>query len=124
MNRFIRELRRREVFRTAGLYVGVCWILIEVASVVLPTFDAPEWVIEVLSPRTSARDRQLKRDLYERSGVREYWHLDPASHELSCFVLAAGADAYGDPNIGVAEGISSSAVLSEIEIEWSLVFAS
>ncbi|MGI9237695.1 MAG: tetratricopeptide repeat protein, partial [Woeseiaceae bacterium] len=29
---------------TAGLYVGICWILIEVASVVLPTFDTPEWV--------------------------------------------------------------------------------
>lgn len=45
MNRFIRELRRREVFRTVGLYVGICWILIEVATVVLPTFDTPEWVI-------------------------------------------------------------------------------
>ncbi len=45
MNRFIRELRRREVFRTAGLYVGICWILIEVASVVLPTFGTPEWVL-------------------------------------------------------------------------------
>ena len=45
MNKFIRELRRREVFRTAGLYVGICWILIEVASVVLPTFGAPEWVL-------------------------------------------------------------------------------
>ena len=48
MNRFIRELRRREVFRTAGLYVGVCWILIEVASVVLPTFDAPDWAMRAI----------------------------------------------------------------------------
>jgi tetratricopeptide (TPR) repeat protein len=45
MNRFIRELRRREVFRTAGLYIGVCWILIEASSVMLPTFDAPEWIL-------------------------------------------------------------------------------
>ncbi len=44
MKRFIKELRRREVFRTVGLYVGICWILIEVASVVLPAFDAPEWL--------------------------------------------------------------------------------
>ena len=44
MKRLIIELRRREVFRTAGLYVGICWILIEVGSVVLPAFDAPEWV--------------------------------------------------------------------------------
>ncbi len=46
MKRFIRELRRREVFRSAGLYVGVCWILIEVSSVILPTFDAPEWALQ------------------------------------------------------------------------------
>jgi len=44
MKNFIRQLRRREVFRTAGLYVGICWILIEVGSVVLPVFDAPEWL--------------------------------------------------------------------------------
>ena len=44
MNKFIRELRRREVFRSIGLYVGICWILIEVASVVLPIFDAPAWL--------------------------------------------------------------------------------
>jgi tetratricopeptide (TPR) repeat protein len=48
MKRFIRELRRREVVRTAGLYVGVCWILIEAASVMLPTFDAPEWIMRAV----------------------------------------------------------------------------
>jgi len=48
MNRFIRELRRREVFRTAGLYVGVCWILIEASSVLLPTFDAPDWIMKAI----------------------------------------------------------------------------
>jgi tetratricopeptide (TPR) repeat protein len=48
MNRFIRELRRREVFRAAGLYVGICWILIEGASVVLPAFDAPEWAMKAM----------------------------------------------------------------------------
>ncbi len=48
MQRFIRELRRRAVFRTAGLYVGVCWIAIEAASVVLPAFDAPEWAMRAM----------------------------------------------------------------------------
>ena len=48
MNRFIRELRRREVFRTAGLYIGICWILIEAASVMLPTFGAPEWALRAI----------------------------------------------------------------------------
>lgn len=48
MKRFIRELRRREVFGSAGLYIGICWILIEVGGVVLPAFDAPEWVFRGL----------------------------------------------------------------------------
>lgn len=48
MSSLFRELRRREVFRTAGLYVGVVWILIEGASVLLPAFDAPEWALRAL----------------------------------------------------------------------------
>ncbi len=48
MKNFIKELRRREVFRTGGLYVGVAWIFIEVCSVILPTFDVPEWVFKAI----------------------------------------------------------------------------
>lgn len=48
MSKFIRELRRREVFRTAGFYVGVAWILIEAASIFLPAFEAPDWVLRAM----------------------------------------------------------------------------
>ncbi len=48
MIRFLRELRRREVFRTVGLYVGVCWLLIEAASILLPAFEAPTWMLRAL----------------------------------------------------------------------------
>lgn len=48
MQRFIRELRRRAVFRTAGLYIGVCWIAIEASSVILPAFDAPDWTMRAI----------------------------------------------------------------------------
>jgi hypothetical protein len=46
--KLIHELRRREVFRTAGLYIGVAWIAIEAASVMLPAFGAPEWAMRAL----------------------------------------------------------------------------
>jgi len=38
---------------------------------------APDLVIEVLSPRTAARDLRDKRTLYEQAGVREYLVIDP-----------------------------------------------
>ena len=38
----IKELRRRSVFRSAGIYVGTAWILVESASIILPTFNAPD----------------------------------------------------------------------------------
>ena len=37
----------------------------------------PALVIEILSPSTRTRDREVKRRLYERAGVREYWLVDP-----------------------------------------------
>jgi tetratricopeptide (TPR) repeat protein len=48
MNKIIKELRRREVFRTGGLYVGIAWILIEVSSIILPTFDIAPWVFKMV----------------------------------------------------------------------------
>jgi hypothetical protein len=43
------EARRRNVFRVAVAYAIVAWLLIEVASVLLPTFDAPDWVMKAFS---------------------------------------------------------------------------
>ena len=38
---------------------------------------APDLVVEILSPSTAHRDRGIKLDLYARSGVRQYWIVDP-----------------------------------------------
>ncbi len=40
---------------------------------------APDFVAEVLSPSSGARDRKKKFRLYEKFGTREYWILDPVA---------------------------------------------
>ena len=37
----------------------------------------PELVVEITSPGTRKRDETIKRRLYERAGVSEYWVVDP-----------------------------------------------
>ena len=43
------ELKRRNVFRVGAAYGIVGWLLVEMASVLLPTFDAPDWVMKAFS---------------------------------------------------------------------------
>jgi Uma2 family endonuclease len=42
----------------------------------------PELVIEIASPSTRRRDETIKRALYERVGVSEYWFVDPAADAI------------------------------------------
>jgi len=43
------ELKRRNVVKVAVAYAIVGWLLIEVASTVLPTFEAPRWVLQTVT---------------------------------------------------------------------------
>ncbi len=42
------ELRRRNVVKVAVAYAIVGWLLVEVASVVLPTLLLPDWTLRIL----------------------------------------------------------------------------
>jgi Uma2 family endonuclease len=46
---------------------------------------SPALVIEILSPSTRKRDEQIKRRLFERAGVREYWLVDPDRDQIKVF---------------------------------------
>lgn len=50
----------------------------------------PNLAIEVLSPSTRRRDEVLKRRLYERSGVDEYWLVDPELATVKIYRAEAG----------------------------------
>ena len=47
----------------------------------------PDLVLEVLSPSTQERDRELKRKVYANYGVRELWLVDPTVNTIEVFGL-------------------------------------
>ena len=44
---FFAELKRRNVYKVAVAYAVVGWLLIQAASILFPTFEAPPWVMKV-----------------------------------------------------------------------------
>jgi Uma2 family endonuclease len=44
---------------------------------------APAIVVEVLSTGTRERDEHIKRQLFDRCGVREYWLVDPERNQVT-----------------------------------------
>src|SRR5438552_5315493 len=44
---FLTELKRRKVYRVAVAYAIAAWLLIQAASILFPTFEAPPWVMKV-----------------------------------------------------------------------------
>ena len=45
---FFAELKRRNVYKVAVAYAVVAWLLIQAASILFPTFEAPAWVMKVV----------------------------------------------------------------------------
>ncbi len=54
-------------------------------------FPAPDFVVEIISESTEARDRGVKFDDYAAHGVREYWIIDPEARSVEQYLLENGA---------------------------------
>jgi len=44
---FFSELKRRNVYKVAITYAVVAWLLVQVGSILFPTFEVPSWVMKV-----------------------------------------------------------------------------
>ena len=80
---------------------------------------APDWIVEVLSPGSAGHDQVVKRELYERVGVREYWLVHPADLVVTIYLLHAGA--YGKPAVHELAGTTAATFLPEVSIDWARV---
>ncbi len=51
----------------------------------------PDWVCEVISPRTERLDRVRKMPVYASQGVEHAWLVEPLARKLEVFHLEAGS---------------------------------
>jgi Uma2 family endonuclease len=82
---------------------------------------APDWIIEVLSPGTAAKDHIHKRLLYERHGVLEYWLVHPTDRLVTIYRLNTEGK-YNQAEILETRGRHTVDILQDLEIDWDIVF--
>jgi Uma2 family endonuclease len=82
----------------------------------------PELVVEIGSPGTRRRDETVKRRLYERAGVTEYWVVDPELDAVR--VHTRDGDGFGRPRELSAESsdILTTPLLPGLQIPLARIF--
>ena len=92
-------------------------ILNETEQVVI---GVPDILIEVLSPGSIKRDKIDKRGIYEKTGVPEFWIIDPFSKTIE--VLKLVKKQYDLFDFEEAEGTIKSSILKGFELDLEKVF--
>ncbi|NND52224.1 MAG: hypothetical protein HKN54_07450 [Flavobacteriaceae bacterium] len=49
MNKFFKELKRRNVIRETIAYIIVAWVVLQAGSILFPIFDAADWILKTLT---------------------------------------------------------------------------
>jgi Uma2 family endonuclease len=84
---------------------------------------APELVVEIASKGTRKRDETIKRRLYERAGVTEYWVVDPAIDVARVYRRAEAGFARPVELSREAGDILTTPLLPGLELPLSRIFA-
>jgi|AntRauTorckE6833_2_1112554.scaffolds.fasta_scaffold85826_1 Uma2 family endonuclease len=71
--------------------------------------ETPNLVMEILSKNTAAVDRNQKKALYERYGVKEYWIVNPEEKQIEQYVLQDESFAL-NAQLGASEKLTSKVI--------------
>ena len=83
-------------------------------------WGAPDLVVEILSPTTAEKDRDLKRKLYAAYGVREFWIVSPEGQTVE--VLKLGETGYRRAGLYAGDEELRSPSFPELAIPLASVF--
>ncbi len=82
---------------------------------------APDLVVEILSPGNSTREMKLKKDLYQESGVSEYWIVDPV-HETVARYNVESDGVFSRPLIFVSADVMPSVIFPDFRLSLGELF--
>ena len=82
---------------------------------------APDLIVEVLSPGNKQTELQHKYEVYEVSGVKEYWLVDPEGQTLLIYHLVQGK--YHPSRLMTSGDIAKSSVIEGFELDLEVFFA-
>jgi Uma2 family endonuclease len=85
-------------------------------------FGAPDLVVEIISPSSIYNDMNVKKEIYEKFGVKEYWIVDPANKAIQIFTLEGGK--FKLHFFGYETGKASSKIIQGFEVELEEIFKS
>jgi Uma2 family endonuclease len=86
------------------------------------TEGAPDLVIEIGSPATRKRDETIKRRLYERSRVSEYWVVDPELDVVRIYRRAGDRFNRATELTAENDDVLSTPLLSGLEMPLKVIF--
>jgi Uma2 family endonuclease len=66
----------------------------------VPYQGVPDLLVEILSPSNNKHDLVVKKELYEKFGVKEYWIVDPFSKEVTVYKLQGALYVLASKEIG------------------------
>lgn len=83
---------------------------------------APDFAAEILSPSSTAHDRETKVQLYARRGVREYWIIDPDANTVEIRLLGEGRQ-WGEARVlGPDGGVVALASVRDVQVDLAELF--
>lgn len=83
---------------------------------------APDWIIEILSKGNTKREMRIKYELYQESGVKEYWLVYPYEQAVYQFVLSDESEKYQLFKMNCGDDIASPFLFPDFEIDLTEVF--
>ncbi len=81
---------------------------------------APDIVIEILSPGNNAKELKNKYEVYEESGVKEYWVVSPQDNTFIIYTLIDGR--YDASRLMVAGDVVTSPILPDFSLDLAQLF--